>query len=930
MTEASDQNLAYQLLNEKYLVKPTNEELKLCEGLFTDWCKSGNISVLSHLLEFIDSHESKEIRDLGIKCLKNNLSSKNQRDIIELWITHPTPNLKEYILGVLNNSKLDKPILSACYVMLDEWDKFEELDPDFTFLDSYLQTIDPLMGSLLISRVNQLKSFEYSESQEEESIQDTRSVNFNIVDLIRSKNYESLWENLLQYPLPFICELLKILSEEEWRPKNQSDIEFYDLLIEHLGTKGWEFNDQFKWITINKKVGTKFSPLSDLEIRNRDFDLLLNSDLIHRPDRIESKKVAYRGKFNLVNPTIELFLYSDAIRKSEIDGKLHIPIYSGNGVELVEFAIPANSINSFEMDEDGLYFSVRNKSGLYSVDLDALAALLLPVSKHSEAVIEIIPALIEKSSKYMRNVAHGLELVSSLHRGREFSLWDLKEVVPIEEDETHSEDDTCSCSLGIDLGDSSTKIIYLPDENCNENIIRWEIPSLVHYYSPSDYIIGQEVEDQDLVSSTQTFSNWKHGFFPETQRFIRIRNARISAPLAAEHFISRLIENLFEKIDHNISRISMTYSLNLPISHLSWLRTILVEKGFSQIKFVDELTADILGIYKTTNERGNVMLIDIGSMKMGAVIVQMEGKKSRKRNTDERLKEPSHGIPKIVAKTQLDIGSYDITRYFIEEYDLDKESFHEINEMKHRLSYSYEEKVKLKNKETVFSIDKSPSEGVTSHYNQFLNGDLIKALKVIIRNTIIKATKRGVPKSELSKILISGAGSEWPLFLETIKLSYPDIELMIDKDNTLGAKGAALLCKDQTFSSLLEREYVLKLVTAGQTNYFKLMNRGEELSQKRKIFEIRKDANFETLVIDCWSRNLITQLDIKSKPIADDEYLEGMQNQKHYRMEKVFRDFVPIKEDVKFTIGILGDGQLIYGFSKGTMWSFVDSNLYIH
>ena len=65
---------AYSLLMGKYMPQPTMEELTNLGGLFKDWSISSNQSVLSHLFEIIESHESHEIVTLAIDF---NLSSES-------------------------------------------------------------------------------------------------------------------------------------------------------------------------------------------------------------------------------------------------------------------------------------------------------------------------------------------------------------------------------------------------------------------------------------------------------------------------------------------------------------------------------------------------------------------------------------------------------------------------------------------------------------------------------------------------------------------------------------------------------------------------------------------------------------------------------------------------------------------------------------
>ncbi|MCE7734499.1 MAG: hypothetical protein GPJ54_06455 [Candidatus Heimdallarchaeota archaeon] len=930
MTE-NQQNLAYQLLVEKYVLNPTQEQLDLCNGLFTEWCESGNQNLLSHLLEFIDSHESKVIRNLALDTLKKTLPKETRKNIIELWINHPSPNLLPYIRSILKTTKLPQPLIAATYLMLDEWDLLEQIDPELELLDQYVKNLDPLMGSLLFARINQLKSFESYETHttSENVLNDDPSANVSLLDKIRSKDYEYLWENILQYPFPFICELLKILSDDGWMPQNRSDLDIYENLIEQIGVRGWANIEKIKWMAVSIKEGSKFEQLSDIQIRNRQFELIIAPELINRPDRIETKNVKIRGHYNLVNPEIDLHIYQKSIRKSDIDGLLHIPIYTNNGVEIAEFMIPAVNANSFEMDEDGLYFTVRNQSGLYSLDIDALATILLPVSHHSEAVTEIIPTLKEKARKSSLSALNSLELLSSLHRGREFALWDLKQKGPLDESDQLSL--PCSCIIGLDIGDHRSKVVYIPDTSCGTESKTWNVPSLIHFISLNDFIIGDEVINLKLENSSQTFKHWKSGLYAGNNSYLRIRHTKISAQKAFEYFITQVLDNVSSEISHKIPSISFSYSIEMSLSVQREIISFIEDLGYLKVILVDTLTSLSLSEFKLANNRENTLLLDIGSSQMSGLLFSSDAKKSRKRLEPERLREKELGKPTIIAKLSTRVGSIEITNLLNNLID-NKIEFSEMNEIKHKLSFDFEVPVGTSDKiDNKFSLNENSETDSINVREAFLLSDTFTAFKLLIRNIIVKATQRGVDRTKIEKIIISGEGANWPLYLDYLNENFQEKELLIEKDGTYVAVGAAIAGLGQSWEFKSERDYMLKITYEGTTHFESLIQRGENMINQFKNFEIRLKARFERIVLDCWSRIPRFVNDIKVLPVKDTDYLDHRRSDiKYFGFDRIHRDLNKVDKDTILSVNVTSSGKLLLKFSGDKMDKTIDLQTYIH
>ncbi len=109
------------------------------------------------MFEIIESHESQQIRDLVIEQMTLNYPDDKKQEIVELWITHPIPQMENFILKIIQDEHASLPIKVAANLMLDDIQTLQELDPDLYIIDSYIDSIDPMLGSLLIQKTEKLK-----------------------------------------------------------------------------------------------------------------------------------------------------------------------------------------------------------------------------------------------------------------------------------------------------------------------------------------------------------------------------------------------------------------------------------------------------------------------------------------------------------------------------------------------------------------------------------------------------------------------------------------------------------------------------------------------------------------------------------------------------------------------------------------------------
>ncbi|MCY3414665.1 MAG: hypothetical protein INQ03_23650 [Candidatus Heimdallarchaeota archaeon] len=839
---------------------PSDEELSLLKRLFENWSDGSNQTVLNHLFEVVESHESGKIRSLAVKSIQENFPKERINNFIDLWITHPLPDFLEFIESLLQKNLLSKPYRSVIFLMLDRLENMYTEDPELNHLDAYMNTLDPLLGSLVFRRYALLTSGKKKTPSKRE---------LSIIDLLRLQDYQQLWDNILEYPIPFICELIKILHEENWTPIDPSDKNLFDHLHELLGYKGWRNVSEVLNLVVSKEENGSFRPLTNAELREKEYHLIISPEIIHRPDRIHKQEFVQRGTRNMVNMDLGIHLYYESIRKSEVDSLLHIPIYSNNGVELLDFSISAPSMNYFTMDDDGLYFTVRNKQGNFSVDLDALAALLLPVSKHSSNVSEVIPIMMEKASGKSLLVLEGLSLLSTIHLGREYKLFDKKDHKII--DHVLHARKGCQCTLALDLGNTTTKVLLLPGGTCDHESEKWNFPSVIHYKSPSEYVVADAVIEEGLLDSSQTFRHMKAKLFSDQKEKVMIHSSSISIEIAILDFVRGVISRIHSEISYQFPNLAILYSAESPAGFDVWLRKELHDLPFENVLLVDELTALAVANYRIDNIRGNTLIFDLGSSQSAAILCDFSGAKSRKRTLNTRISEDPIEPPIIRTKQILKHGTTSVYSELVDKFHV---KHYRIDELLRDLYNGYEIPF------TEFELDDLIQES-----------EYFENIKQLIRNTdhIIKKTN-----FDIEQIYLTGKFSRNTIIKELFLEKYEGIEIIEDYK----VYGAALISHGQSFMTNLDQDYFVKITNRGLTTFSKIMARDEIGSNMIKSFDIRPGAHFEKMVIDLWTRRPLFNIKKTKKPVFADEFLEINlgEGEEVFKLEFILRDMVQFKE----------------------------------
>ncbi len=899
-------------------MNPSKEELEELSELFKEWIRSKNEGLMVSIFDIIDTHESKAVRDLALNHLRRFLPRFKREQVLDLWITHPLPSVRPIVEDIVKKHRdtIRTPVLVATYIMLGEYTKVDEIDPDLANIDLYLQGLDPLLGSLLVERVVKLKQTKFKSSRK--LMEDVTKL--SLIDLVGRRDWDTLWESVFTFPFPYVCELLKLFEENKYLPRDLRSRELLETMNELVGVNGWQDVSEilYQSVSIRDSKTRTYRKLKAEELRGRSFHFYINPELYTRPDRLENAEFIGRGRNLLSNPDLGIHIYEENIRYSLFTESLHVPMYNHNGVLIVEFIIPCESIDSFYIDEDGTYFSIRSYRATYAVDLDILSMFVLSINNTMEVALDNILELKQHCPQELISVFEGIELLIDLHLGRSFTLTDLKqpsEFPPLEK--------RSCCALAIDFGNIDTKVAILPS-TCGHELVEKTYPSLIHYTSPTEFSVADDVISSGYHSSVQTFREIKRHILSSSTYTVRALNQTISADLAGTDYLRTIIGRFIEELGYRPERVGFSYPELSSISYRTWLRTIIEDLGFEQVYGFEDTTAILTYSYRWYKTSLGTLILDIGDTHTTITVADIPKNKSRKRNIDQLLMDTQAPL-KIVCKRFVEEGSNIINKLIEQIITMNwgegifKENMESICEgVKVDLVENFETKLENSRRDPiVFTLGEEEGTGVDSFLKMT---EYYTLLEDGINNAISMASKRGMPKKKIKTLLLSGGGNNWPLFSKYLyELFEKKVNIVYEDSEFAVTRGMGLLLDDQEVTSRLENDILLRTNNKVGMELNFLWQRGSIIRAEKKQFRIEKRGG--NVVLDPWLRRPV-QYPPKRTPLMDDELTDlDEDNSGMFIMDRlipfpIVQD-VRSLQDVRLFVGIDRRGELVMEIYDG-------------
>ncbi len=391
--------------------------------------------------------------------------------------------------------------------------------------------------------------------------------------------------------------------------------------------------------------------------------------------------------------------------------------------------------------------------------------------------------------------------------------------------------------LAIDFGTSNTVVavwdevqqegipLHVPDygllsQQGDEQIS--VVPSLIHYASNQQQWVGNQVLQQNLYQSRQTFRWMKRYINNRSPVKMRIGDRRISHFEAGTDFLSSVLLFAAEEVDVRDEEVALTVPVEAFEHYENWLVDVAEAAGLPRFRLIDEPSAAALG-YGAHIQPGNVYLIfDFGGGTLDVAIVLIE---------EEATVSQIGRRCRVLGKAGVDLGGAIIDQWLFQDVlrqnngnDTDEDVRQlsnallvECERAKERLSFQERADVSVVNPDTGRALW---AEFTRSQFENIL--DAHNALTLIdrtIRRALNAAFERGYREDDIKSVLAVGGSSQIPAVQRTLGRIFGRERVMLNRPLDAVARGAASFVAGVDFYDHIQHDYAIRYLNRGKGVY---------------------------------------------------------------------------------------------------------------
>jgi len=398
-------------------------------------------------------------------------------------------------------------------------------------------------------------------------------------------------------------------------------------------------------------------------------------------------------------------------------------------------------------------------------------------------------------------------------------------------------------TIAIDFGTSNTVISYIDSDTNAATSVRLNpisrvfkqklkngntveipvIPSLVYIHQPDQWTLGQPVRTKRLglqaSQKDRLFKAFKRELVADFQSPPRLIDGIAYTPeMVCEGFLQQIWGQLRQQNIHPTQAI-FTVPVEAFERYLDWFRDLAPKLGLESLQIIDESTAAALG-YTIQRPGSLVLVIDFGGGTLDISLVRTNATDGR----NSALK------AEVIAKSGAIVGGEDVDQWIMEHYlrsqgigleginNTAKQALLDIAEkVKTRLSTQDTAKESWLDDETFtsyeISLNRDELEGILEErqFQEQLRGCLDEVLTF--------ALSRGIDKSQLEKVLLTGGTSMMPAVRQLVVSYFGKAKVAYHKPFEAVCHGALCLGQVSKVDDYLRHSYVIRLWQPSTQSY---------------------------------------------------------------------------------------------------------------
>lgn len=392
--------------------------------------------------------------------------------------------------------------------------------------------------------------------------------------------------------------------------------------------------------------------------------------------------------------------------------------------------------------------------------------------------------------------------------------------------------------LAIDFGTSNTVVavwseglqegepLHIPDygrffDHEGERVP--VVPSLVHYTDDDRRLVGNQVLEQNLYRSDQTFRWMKRHISNRSPAEIRVGGRKISSREAGRDFLASVLPFAASEVEEaGMDEIALTVPVQAFEHYQDWLASVAEEIGQPRLRLIDEPSAVALGYGAHIQPGDAYMVFDFGGGTLDVAVVLVE---------EEDAQDEVGRRCRILGKAGLDLGGMTIDQWLFErvlEENGRSESDCDVRQMSRALLAECEQaKEALSSHESARVAAINPETGralsmeiTRQGFEDLLDEkDFFSDIDRTLRRAMNRARERGYGEDQIQSVLMVGGSSLIPSVQKTIRRIFGKGRVELDHPLDACVRGAAAFAGGVDFYDHIHHDYAIRHVDSGSGEY---------------------------------------------------------------------------------------------------------------
>jgi molecular chaperone DnaK (HSP70) len=426
--------------------------------------------------------------------------------------------------------------------------------------------------------------------------------------------------------------------------------------------------------------------------------------------------------------------------------------------------------------------------------------------------------------------------------------------------------------LAIDFGTSNTVValwddatsdavpLILPDYTRNL-VVRGEqgefaevpvVPSVIHYAEDGAKWIGQQVFEQELYESPQTFRWMKRYVGRRSPTKIRVGSQDISAVDAGRDFLSSVLTVAASGLDINPreEEIALTVPVESFEHYDQWLLSVAEQAGVPRVRLIDEASAAAIG-YGAHVQPGDVYVVfDFGAGTLDVSVVLVE---------EEETGGGAVRRCRVLGKAGSDLGGATVDQWMYEDIMRQAgadESADDVRRITRKLLVDCERAKELLSVESradvsvldIYTGYMLEQAYTRAQFEQMLNDrGLFATMDRTIRRALNAARDRGYDEDSVKAVFMLGGSSLIPSVQMALTRFFGGDRVMIDRPLEAVACGAAAFVAGADFYDHIQHDYAIRYIDSarGGYDYRPIVRRGTPYPTPEPVAKVMVKASHD-------------------------------------------------------------------------------------